>query len=103
VSPQASVPAELEALVEALSDRYAVEGLLGRGSTATVWLARDLRHDRPVALKVLHDELGSAVGLERFQREIHLAAKLQHPHILPLFDSGAHPGHRRRAPVGPGL
>ncbi len=86
------VAAELEALFGALSNRYAVEALLGRGSTATVWLARDLRHDRLVALKVLHDELGSAVGLERFQREIHVAATLQHPHILPLFDSGAAAG-----------
>ncbi|MGH7630966.1 MAG: protein kinase domain-containing protein, partial [Gemmatimonadales bacterium] len=83
---------EGRSLAAALADRYTLEDLLGRGSAATVWLARDLRHDRPVALKVLHDELGSAVGLERFQREIHVAATLQHPHILPLFDSGAAAG-----------
>ncbi len=92
MSPQTPVPADFEALREALADRYVVESLVGRGSTATVWLARDLRHDRLVALKVLHDELGSAVGLERFQREIHVAATLQHPHILPLFDSGSAAG-----------
>jgi TolB-like protein/Flp pilus assembly protein TadD len=87
VSPETPV-AELEVLQEALAGRYTVESLVQRGSTATVWLARDLRHERAVALKVLRDELGSAVGLERFHREIHLAATLQHPHILPLFDSG---------------
>ena len=55
---------------------------------ATVYLARDLRHDRPVALKVLHPELAAALGPERFQREIKLAARLQHPHILTVHDSG---------------
>ena len=55
---------------------------------ATVYLARDLRHDRPVALKVLHPELAHALGPERFIREIKLAARLQHPHILPVHDSG---------------
>ena len=55
---------------------------------ATVWLAQDLKHDRPVALKVLHPELAAALGPERFQREIQLAARLQHPHILTVLDSG---------------
>jgi serine/threonine-protein kinase len=55
---------------------------------ATVWLAHDLRHDRPVALKVLHAELASVLGPDRFLREIRLAARLQHPHILTVLDSG---------------
>jgi eukaryotic-like serine/threonine-protein kinase len=71
-----------------LADRYPVERELGRGGTATVYLAHDLRHDRPVALKVLHPEVTPLLGPERFVREIRLAARLQHPHILPLFDSG---------------
>jgi eukaryotic-like serine/threonine-protein kinase len=77
--------AELQA---ALADRYAFERELGRGGMAVVYLARDLRHDRPVALKVLHAELGASLGPERFQREIRLAARLQHPHILSVYDSG---------------
>jgi eukaryotic-like serine/threonine-protein kinase len=76
------------ALREGLRDRYAFERELGRGGMATVWLARDLRHDRPVALKVLHPELAATLGPERFQREIRLAARLQHPHILTVHDSG---------------
>ena len=75
-------------LADALRDRYLLERELGRGGMATVYLARDLRHDRPVALKVLHQELAHALGPERFVREIKLAARLQHPHILPVFDSG---------------
>jgi serine/threonine-protein kinase len=75
-------------LVEAVQDRYAIERELGRGGMATVYLARDVRHDRPVALKVLRPELASALGPERFLREIRLTANLQHPHILPLLDSG---------------
>jgi serine/threonine-protein kinase len=71
-----------------LADRYPVERELGRGGTATVYLAHDLRHDRPVAIKVLHPEVTPLLGPERFVREIRLAARLQHPHILPLFDSG---------------
>ncbi|HEU4699204.1 MAG TPA: serine/threonine-protein kinase [Gemmatimonadales bacterium] len=78
----------LATLVAALADRYALERELGRGGMATVWLAEDLRHHRPVALKVLHPELASAVGAERFLREIRLAASFTHPHILPLLDSG---------------
>jgi TolB-like protein/Flp pilus assembly protein TadD len=77
--------AELRA---ALADRYAFERELGRGGMAVVYLARDLRHDRPVAFKVLHPELAASMGPERFQREIRLAARLQHPHILSVYDSG---------------
>jgi serine/threonine-protein kinase len=77
------------ALREGLRDRYAFERELGRGGMATVWLARDLRHDRPVALKVLHPELAASLGPERFQREIRVAARLQHPHVLTVLDSGA--------------
>jgi eukaryotic-like serine/threonine-protein kinase len=72
----------------ALTDRYRIERELGRGGMATVYLAHDLRHDRPVALKLLHPELAATLGPERFLQEIRTAAKLQHPHILPLFDSG---------------
>jgi eukaryotic-like serine/threonine-protein kinase len=71
-----------------LADRYQFERELGRGGMATVFLARDLRHERPVALKVLHPELASTLGPERFQQEIRLAARLQHPHILTVHDSG---------------
>jgi serine/threonine-protein kinase len=71
-----------------LEGRYAIERELGRGGMATVYLARDLRHDRPVAMKVLHEELAARLGLERFQREIRFAARLQHPHILTVLDSG---------------
>jgi serine/threonine-protein kinase len=75
-------------LQSALADRYTLERELGRGGMATVYLARDLRHRRPVALKVLHPELAYALGADRFLREIEVAANLTHPHILPLFDSG---------------
>jgi eukaryotic-like serine/threonine-protein kinase len=75
-------------LVEALSDRYRLERELGQGGMATVYLAEDLKHRRKVALKVLRPELAATLGPERFLREIELAAKLQHPHILPLHDSG---------------
>jgi len=81
-----------ESLAEALSHSYALERELGRGGMATVYVAQDLKHDRPVALKVLHPELASALGPERFQREIRLAARLQHPHILTVLDSGAAAG-----------
>jgi len=75
-------------LESALSSRYRLDRELGRGGMATVFLAVDLRHDRRVALKVLHPELSSALGPDRFLREIKLAARLNHPHIVPLFDSG---------------
>jgi serine/threonine-protein kinase len=71
-----------------LAGRYAIERELGRGGMATVYLAQDLRHHRPVALKVLDPELGIGVGSERFRREIETAARLEHPHILPVLDSG---------------
>ena len=73
---------------EVLADRYRLERELGRGGMATVYLAHDLRHDRPVALKVLHSELAASIGPERFLLEIKIAARLQHPHILPVHDSG---------------
>jgi tetratricopeptide (TPR) repeat protein len=79
-------------LIAALADRYAVERELGRGGMASVWLARDLRHDRAVAIKVLHQELAGAIGVERFVREIRLTARLQHPHIVSVLDSGTFPG-----------
>ncbi|HET7600662.1 MAG TPA: protein kinase [Gemmatimonadales bacterium] len=77
-----------EPLRQALADRYAIERELGRGGMAVVYLAQDLRHDRPVALKVLLPELAASLGPERFQREIRFAARLQHPHILTVLDSG---------------
>jgi TolB-like protein/Flp pilus assembly protein TadD/tRNA A-37 threonylcarbamoyl transferase component Bud32 len=79
-------------LADALADRYLLEEALGRGATATVYLAQDLRHGRRVAVKVLHAALGQALGVERFQREIRTQARLHHPHILPLFDSGSAAG-----------
>jgi eukaryotic-like serine/threonine-protein kinase len=75
-------------LQTALSERYRVEKLIGVGGMATVYLARDLRHDRNVALKLLKPELGAVLGVERFLSEIRVTANLQHPHLLPLFDSG---------------
>ena len=78
----------LEILRAALIDRYSVEREVGRGGMATVYLAQDLRHQRPVALKVLHPDLASSLGPKRFIREIQIAARLQHPHIVSLYDSG---------------
>ncbi len=72
----------------ALAERYAIQHEVGRGGMATVYLAEDLRHRRPVAVKVLHPDLALSVGSERFLREIQIAARLQHPHIVPLYDSG---------------
>ena len=77
------------ALTEALGASYALDRELGRGGMATIYLARDLRHRRPVAVKVLHPELSAVLGPERFLKEIELTASLQHAHILPLFDSGS--------------
>ena len=79
-------------LAAALSDRYTLERELGRGGMASVWLARDLRLDRPVAIKVLHPELAGAIGVERFVREVRLTARLQHPGVVPVLDSGAFAG-----------
>jgi eukaryotic-like serine/threonine-protein kinase len=73
----------------ALADRYVVERELGAGGMATVYLARDLRHDRLVALKILRPELSAVLGGDRFLAEIRVTARLQHPHLLPLFDSGS--------------
>ena len=78
----------IDRLTSALSDRYAIERELGSGGMATVYLARDLKHDRRVAVKVLRPELSASLGGERFLREIKLTARLNHPHILPLLDSG---------------
>ncbi|HMV33158.1 MAG TPA: serine/threonine-protein kinase, partial [Gemmatimonadales bacterium] len=75
-------------LAAALADRYRLERQLGQGGMATVYLAQDLRHDRQVAVKVLREELAAVIGAERFLAEIRTTANLQHPHILPLFDSG---------------
>ncbi|HYR30629.1 MAG TPA: protein kinase, partial [Gemmatimonadales bacterium] len=83
------LPMDLLARLRAgLADRYRVEREMARGRTAVVFLAQDLKHDRSVAIKVLHPELAAAVGAERFLREIQLAARLQHPHIVALHDSG---------------
>ncbi|MBP6572313.1 MAG: protein kinase, partial [Gemmatimonadales bacterium] len=78
----------LNRLTAALSDRYRLDRELGQGGMATVYLAHDLKHDRDVAIKVLHPDLGAALGGERFLSEIRTTARLQHPHILPLLDSG---------------
>jgi hypothetical protein len=80
--------AVIDSLNTALAGRYRIDRELGAGGMATVYLARDLRHDRDVALKVLKPDLSASVGRDRFLREIQLAARLSHPHILPLFDSG---------------
>jgi tetratricopeptide (TPR) repeat protein len=95
MSPASQTPALPEALARlqaAITDRYLIGRELGRGGMATVYLAQDLKHDRPVAIKVLRAGLGSLFGPERFQREIRLAAQLQHPNILPVYDSGATDG-----------
>jgi len=78
----------LDRLTAALVDTYEVEGALGEGGMALVYLARDIKHDRQVAIKVLKPDLTASLGAERFLREIRITAKLQHPHILPLYDSG---------------
>ncbi len=75
-------------LTVALADRYKIERHIGEGGMATVYLAQDMKHDRKVALKVLRPELAAVIGAERFLNEIRVTANLQHPHILPLFDSG---------------
>ena len=78
----------LQRLRESLGHAYVIDRELGRGGMSTVFLAQDRRHDRAVALKVLHPDLAASLGPDRFLREIRLAARLNHPHILPLFDSG---------------
>src|SRR5881396_2470466 len=80
-----SAPVQLNT---ALSGRYRIEREIGQGGMATVYLAQDLRHQRRVALKVLNPELGAVLGVDRFLAEIQVTANLQHPNLLPLFDSG---------------
>jgi tetratricopeptide (TPR) repeat protein len=87
-----SVPEIPDRLTAALAGRYALKREIGAGGMATVYLAQDLRHERDVAVKVLRPELAATLGPERFHREIQIAAKLQHPHILPLLDSGQSDG-----------
>jgi serine/threonine-protein kinase len=82
----------LATIAQALQDRYELGRELGSGGMATVYLAQDLRHERPVAIKILRPEIAAGVGAERFLREVRLAARLQHPHILPVFDSGGAAG-----------
>ena len=77
-----------DTLARELAGRYTIERELGRGGMAAVWLARDLRHDRSVALKVIHPELAGAIGIDRFVREVRLTARLQHPNIVPVLESG---------------
>jgi serine/threonine-protein kinase len=86
------VPPLAARLARALEGRYVIEREIARGGMATVHLARDLRHGRRVAIKVLRDEIAAAIGAERFLEEIRVTASLQHPHILPLFDSGGADG-----------
>ncbi|MCK5483047.1 MAG: protein kinase, partial [Gemmatimonadetes bacterium] len=76
----------LEHLRTAIADRYTLGEEIGRGGMAVVYAAEDLRHHRQVAIKIFHPELAAAVGAERFTREIEIAARLSHPHIVPLFD-----------------
>ena len=83
---------DLTRLTTALEERYRIERQLGAGGMATVYLATDLKHDREVALKVLRPELGAVLGVERFLAEIKITARLDHPHILTLIDSGAEGG-----------
>ena len=87
----------LDRLKAALADRYAIERELGSGGMATVYLSEDLKHKRKVAVKVLRPELAAVLGAERFVQEITTTANLQHPHILPLFDSGEADGFLIRA------
>jgi len=82
----------MERLKVSLADRYTIDRELGQGGMATVYLAHDIKHDRDVAIKVLHPDLGAALGAERFLAEIRTTARLQHPHILPLLDSGVADG-----------
>jgi hypothetical protein len=86
-------PAPPESLVNALADKYVVERPIGAGGMATVYLARDLRHDREVALKVLRPELAAVIGADRFLNEVRITARLEHPHIATLIDSGESGGY----------
>ena len=88
LSTVCSAMTDIERLTTALADRYTIEREIGAGGMATVYLALDRKHDRHVAVKVLRPELAAVLGAERFLLEIKTTANLQHPHILPLFDSG---------------
>src|SRR5829696_6313175 len=88
ISPRKRMAPMHKGLEDSLAGSYDIDRELGRGGMATVFLARDVRHNRRVALKVLHPDLSSSIGPDRFLREIQLAARLNHPHIVPLFDSG---------------
>jgi len=94
---------QFDSLTSALTDRYVIDREIGSGGMATVYLAEDRKHKRKVAIKVLRPELAASIGVDRFVREIEIAASLTHPHILPLFDSGsaevptAVPPYRRTA------
>ncbi|HEX9630829.1 MAG TPA: protein kinase [Gemmatimonadales bacterium] len=87
------MPDQLDRLTTALADRYAIEREIGAGGMATVYLAEDLKHRRKVAIKVLRPALTAVLGADRFLKEIEVTANLQHPHILPLFDSGEAGGY----------
>ncbi len=89
-------------LSTALADRYKIERELGAGGMATVYLAEDLKHHRNVAVKVMRPELAASIGGDRFLREIEIAAQLNHPHILPLYDSGEVSDRPRRTVWLPG-
>src|SRR4026209_842110 len=82
----------IERLRSALADRYSIEREIGSGGMATVYLARDMKHDREVALKVLRSDLSAMIGSERFLAEVRITARLDHPHILTLIDSGSADG-----------
>ncbi|MDH5804998.1 MAG: serine/threonine protein kinase, partial [Gemmatimonadota bacterium] len=88
----------LEKLKAALQERYSLERELGAGGMATVYLAQDVKHNRKVAVKVLRPDLAAILGGERFLKEIEVTANLQHPHILPLFDSGEAYGPDKSGP-----
>ncbi|HXY31439.1 MAG TPA: serine/threonine-protein kinase, partial [Gemmatimonadaceae bacterium] len=90
--PPDSAETRRSQIASTLADRYLIERELGAGAMATVYLARDLRHDREVAIKVLRPELASVVGAERFLNEVRITARLDHPHILTLIDSGVADG-----------
>ena len=83
---------QFERLKNALEERYDVQRVLGEGGMVIVYLARDLKHDRQVAIKTLRPDLSASIGAERFLQEIRNTAKLSHPHILPLYDSGVADG-----------
>src|SRR5689334_23329187 len=88
IPPRVSAPSLHARFRAALASKYDIDREIGRGGMATVYVARDLRHDRNVAIKVLRDEVAESLARDRFIRETQLAARLNHPHVLPLYDSG---------------